>query len=140
MRLCSCCKENKDESEYNNKRVGKLQPYCKECQRARARKQYADNKEHQLQSIQRGKKARQERAREYILELFKTGCVDCGITDPEVLEWDHLSDKEHLISKLLKEGSSKERLDKELVKCDLVCANCHRKRTYKRTPSYRTKK
>ena len=137
MRLCPCCGIKKEEGEYNKKRTG-LQPYCKVCQRERARKQYADNKEHQKKTIQRGKKARQISSHKYMLELFKSGCVDCGITDPEVLEWDHLRDKDQLISKLLAEGSSKERLDKELVKCDLVCANCHKKRTYKRTPSYRS--
>lgn len=137
MKLCPCCGSSKDESEYNKKRAG-LQPYCKLCQRNRARKQYLENKEQQLKTIRKGKKARQATSREYILELFKGGCVDCGITDPEVLEWDHLRDKEQLISKLLAEGPSKARLDKELAKCDLVCANCHKKRTYKRTPSYRS--
>ncbi len=138
MKLCSCCEISKDESEYNKKRNG-LQPYCKVCQRERARKQYSENKDHQKKIIQRGKKARRVVSHQYILELFKSGCVDCGITDPEVLEWDHLGDKYCLISKLLSEGSSKVRLDRELSKCDLVCANCHRKRTYKRTPSYRSK-
>ena len=139
MKLCSCCGISKDESEYNKKRADKLQPYCKVCQGIRARKQYAENKEHQKKQIFKGRKERQIKSHEYMLELFKGGCVDCGITDPEVLEWYHLGDKTHLISKLLQEGSSRERLDKELAKCDLVCANCHRKRTYKRTPSYRSK-
>jgi hypothetical protein len=31
-----------------------------------------------------------------------------------------------------KRRTSKETLDRELAKCDLVCANCHRERTYQR--------
>lgn len=58
-----------------------------------------------------------------------TGCKDCGEKDIRCLEFDHLdpSIKDFNIS----DGylKSKEDLVKEMSKCDILCANCHRKRT-----------
>jgi len=44
------------------------------------------------------------------------------------MDFDHLGGKEALISKLVFQ-SGIERLEKELAKCEVVCANCHRIRT-----------
>jgi hypothetical protein len=48
-----------------------------------------------------------------------------------VLEFDHLRDKEFSISKGLVDRNWQSVLD-EIAKCDVVCANCHRRRTAKR--------
>ena len=45
--------------------------------------------------------------------------------------FDHLSDRTGLISSFVY-TSGTERLPAELTKCDVVCANCHRERTYRR--------
>ena len=58
-------------------------------------------------------------------------CVDCGETDPIVLEFDHLADKAFAISKGLRDRSW-ESVRREMAKCDVVCANCHRRRTARR--------
>jgi hypothetical protein len=55
-------------------------------------------------------------------------CVDCGETDPLVLEFDHLADKRFNIAKGMRDRSWQAVLD-EIAKCDVVCANCHRRRT-----------
>ena len=70
-------------------------------------------------------------AREYVRN-FKAGkpCLDCGKEYPHyVMEFDHvhgvkLSDISNLTT------ISKLRI--EIPKCELVCANCHRERTFKR--------
>ena len=56
-------------------------------------------------------------------------CVDCGETDPIVLEFDHIRDKHKEISRLISDGVSFEMIQKEIEKCEVRCANCHRKRT-----------
>ena len=63
-----------------------------------------------------------------------TPCTDCGLFFPSyVMEFDHRESRNGnptvaaLISKL---GLA--RLKEEIEKCDLVCANCHRIRTFKR--------
>lgn len=59
------------------------------------------------------------------------GCVDCGITDPDLLTFDHVKDKAHNISDLLSGFSPKGRqyLWDELQKCVVRCHNCHMKIT-----------
>lgn len=58
-------------------------------------------------------------------------CHDCGQTFPPfVMDFDHRdpSDKKYTISRMY--DHSNETIDKEIAKCDLVCANCHRIRTF----------
>ena len=61
------------------------------------------------------------------------GCMDCGEKDPIVLEMDHRNrnDKSFNVGDKVKLGFSLERMSEELKKCDVVCANCHRRRTAK---------
>jgi hypothetical protein len=64
-----------------------------------------------------------------LIEFFRTHpCVDCGETDPLVLEFDHLGDKRFTISHNFS-GRNWQSILKEMEKCDVVCANCHRRRT-----------
>jgi hypothetical protein len=62
--------------------------------------------------------------------------MDCGFSGknfPQVLEFDHLSDKKFAIGVWSQFVLSLEKIQLEIKKCDLVCANCHRVRTVKRT-------
>jgi hypothetical protein len=68
------------------------------------------------------------RLREY---LRTAECMDCGIGDFTVLELDH-RDPQHKrddVSNLVRQPHSWLTVAKEIAKCDVVCANCHRKRT-----------
>lgn len=72
------------------------------------------------------------KARYYaMLKGLKTGpCVDCGgLFPPECMDFDHRADKAFTISKT---PVPADRLMAEVAKCDLVCANCHRLRTFDR--------
>jgi len=65
----------------------------------------------------------------FLFDFFRTHpCVDCGETDPVVLEFDRRSDKAFSIAQGLRDRSWPSLL-KEMAKCDVVCANCHRRRT-----------
>jgi hypothetical protein len=57
-------------------------------------------------------------------------CTDCRIKyHPHAMEFDHVrGEKKFDISKC----HSRKDLDEELAKCELVCANCHRIRTFSR--------
>ena len=60
-------------------------------------------------------------------------CMDCGGTfPPECMDWDHRPDEDKLFNIGPNILLSKEKLDAEKAKCDLICANCHRIRTKKR--------
>jgi len=58
------------------------------------------------------------------------GCADCGESDPSCLDLHHResADKEMEITDMVTYGHSKENLREEMAKCDVLCANCHRKR------------
>jgi 5-methylcytosine-specific restriction endonuclease McrA len=83
------------------------------------------------------KKIETDRKRVWVAQYFKDHpCVDCGETDLLVLEFDHLRDKKFSISRLIQDGSQK-RLEDEIAKCEVACANCHRRRTARRNNSWR---
>lgn len=64
-------------------------------------------------------------------------CMDCGETDIRVLEFDHLGEKMMEISQMVATGCYWYEILNEIGKCEVVCANCHRKRTYARSGSWR---
>jgi hypothetical protein len=55
------------------------------------------------------------------------GCSRCGITDPRVLDFHHRDEKTKSFSiGLVRREVGSEKLKKEIKKCIVVCANCHR--------------
>ena len=84
------------------------------------------------------------RVREHLLEyLSARQCVDCGEKDPIVMEFDHIDPKTKTkkINKMLSGHYSWETIMKEINKCEIRCANCHRRKTYHQFNSFgRTKK
>ena len=86
-----------------------------------------------------GLKQRRDRkvavAREYVRELKEASpCMDCGQKFPFMcMDFDHVSDdKQYSVGSLVGSGASLDLLKKEIAKCELVCANCHRVRTHTR--------
>ena len=61
-----------------------------------------------------------------------SGCTDCGIKNHIVLDFDHIRDKKYNVSRMIHDGFSWAAIKKEIAKCEVVCANCHRVRTYER--------
>ncbi len=61
-------------------------------------------------------------------------CVDCNNSDFRVLEFDHLpGNKKSMDIAVMVCSRSIDSVMKEIAKCDILCANCHRIRTWKRT-------
>jgi hypothetical protein len=98
--------------------------------RAARRKHYHANKE---QYFQRNAVKRRE-MRNWIAQLKSQPCMDCHQQyTPYVMDLDHRdpSIKVGNINQLVARGSWS-KLEAEVAKCDIVCANCHRERTYNR--------
>jgi hypothetical protein len=134
MKRCARCGEEKPTSQFDwkNKEKGWLRSYCKPCARANSKAHYEANKPAYISRARR--RTRQQRANRlhFLVEYFKSHpCVDCGETDPMVLEFDHLRDKEFDIGHEFI-WRPWETLLAEIEKCDVVCANCHRRRTAQR--------
>lgn len=60
-------------------------------------------------------------------------CSICGENHPATLDFHHRDrkSKEFGINLIVHSGHSKEKILKELEKCEVLCANCHRKLHYK---------
>jgi hypothetical protein len=129
---CYTCEKTLPLTEFNKnkRRYDGLQTHCRKCQREKSRKYYAANKPKMVRQINECKEARKEVNRERLYEYFLSHpCVDCGESDPRVLEFDHQRDKTATISSLLCSGYGWERIVEEIDKCEVRCANCHRRKT-----------
>jgi len=84
-------------------------------------------------------KGRGRRDRSAILRFWShifrwAPCVDCGLVDPNVIEFDHVPGrgvKRGLITDIVSFGSAP-RFWAEMDKCEPVCPTCHRRRTVRR--------
>lgn len=87
------------------------------------------NKSRKIELQSQRKKSIKKKVQEY---LKVHPCVDCGNSDIRVLEFDHVrGQKENTISDAIKNGHSWTRVESEIEKCEVRCANCHRIRHYK---------
>lgn len=133
MRTCTKCRQLKLESHFafKSKRTGRLNTRCKECMRTMINTHYQENK-----SVYRLRTRLAKKRNAAFIKDYKMihSCVDCGIEDFRVLDFDHLPQftKRCEVSILALRGCSIKTLREEINKCELVCANCHRIRTYKR--------
>lgn len=133
MKKCSRCKIKKslDEFNFKDKIKGLRQYQCRECSRLYVRSHYERNKKYYLLKAQKRNKRIRDEIRSYILIYLSTHpCVDCKEKDPIVLEFDHISDKIVEVSKMHR-NYNLEQVKNEINKCQVRCANCHRRKTAK---------
>jgi hypothetical protein len=105
-------------------------------QREASRRHYAKNRAKVIANAMKYSKLARERIRVFINNYLKGNpCVDCGEADTIVLEFDHVAGKDFNISDATRKGVSMKRLKDEIAKCEVRCANCHRKKTYERNGS-----
>ena len=134
-KVCTKCLKEKDKSEFS-KSVSRKDGYnykCKMCHKEYRETHYQKNRQ---KYIEKSKRKRKEYRQEF-LEFIKTkSCIDCGNSDWRVLEFDHIHNKEYNISAKKSQITLKS-LMKEIDKCDIVCANCHRIRSHNRYGYYK---
>jgi hypothetical protein len=53
-------------------------------------------------------------------------CEHCGNNDHRVLEFHHLRDKETTVAALVSRKLAWSKIEAEIEKCSVLCANCHR--------------
>jgi 5-methylcytosine-specific restriction endonuclease McrA len=106
-----------------------LQWWCRDCFKA----YYAEQRAHHRRRNNALKAVRVEAAQAFVLDHLRSHpCVDCGEGDPIVLEFDHLGVKRAEVSTLVSRGVRKPVLVTEIARCEVACANCHRRRTARR--------
>ena len=130
---CRRCAQVKALSEFSRKSRAKdgLQLYCKACARDIYVEHYKEHKQRIVaRNIARTKKNR-PLYRKFVWDyLLAHPCVDCGESDPIVLEFDHVrGDKVADISNMSNGECGFQKLIVEIEKCEVRCANCHRRKT-----------
>jgi hypothetical protein len=139
VRKCGRCGELKpiDEFAWRRKRKRQRDNMCAPCRSAYGREHYLANRQKYIDAEARRKRARAEARTRYLIEYFREHpCADCGEADPIVLEFDHLRDKCFEVTNQFASRNWQEILA-EIAKCDVVCANCHRRRTASRAGTIR---
>lgn len=134
MKKCTRCNIEKDEIEFSFRSVAKQirQTKCKTCTRQLVKKHYLNNKSKYKEKAKVNNRTYVLRNRTFIAEyLLKHPCVDCKEDDIRVLDFDHLRDKKANIAKLIRNSTSIQTLEQEIDKCEVRCANCHRRKSSK---------
>jgi len=129
-KTCGHCKEEKSIDKFNWKITGKVrQSSCKICQSNFTKQHYSNNKDIYKDRA----RANVRRAIVFVQDyLSKHPCIDCGEKGIVVLEFDHVSGiKETEISKMVRNGLSNKTISNEISKCEVRCANCHKRRHHK---------
>ena len=121
-----------DAFAWRRQEKGQRDNLCRPCRSLYKQEHYAANRQRYIDNV-RARKQFVIRARMALLLEFLAHhpCTDCGETDPIVLEFDHLADKSFSISRGVRDRNWESVL-REMAKCDVVCANCHRRRTARR--------
>lgn len=139
MKICYKCQLIKSEFRKKIKNKDGLDNFCKDCRKEDDKRSYNKNIiSNRISSLILKNKAR-NRNRQFICDyLVNKSCIDCGEKDPIVLEFDHIENKFDNLSNLIL-NCSLERLVKEIKKCEIRCANCHRRKSSLNLGYYKTK-
>ena len=111
-KICTKCGKELplDAFPWRDKKKGTRRADCKECHSGYMKQQYAQKK-----SIIEEQKAQQK-------------CAKCGESRGYVLDYHHLNpkEKEITIARMTSNKYKLEDIQKEVEKCIVFCANCHR--------------
>jgi hypothetical protein len=139
IKKCTKCEVEKKLEDFSKRSNARLHSRCKECMRKCVNQHYLKNKEYYIKKALKHNKQYKTINRQFVWDYLKEHpCIDCGESDPIVLEFDHLKDKEGDISKMILQSFSITRIKKEIDKCEVRCANCHRRKTAKQFNWYKS--
>ena len=114
-KICSKCGVEKPITDYHkngfdNKGNQKYRGYCKTCANKREMERYWDKRA--------------------FVDAQRTQCIKCGETRSYVLDFHHKNETEKSFTIGAMKRGNKDIIQKELDKCVVLCANCHRELHY----------
>lgn len=137
---CTACERELTICSYN---VKSRSPWrrrrdCRECQARTSRAAYERNRSDVIIRSRAAKAQHTAVLRAWLSEfLSDRTCADCDVNAPDIFEFDHRHDaKRDSISRMISRGLSIATIEAEIAKCDILCPNCHRKRTQADQMSY----
>jgi hypothetical protein len=135
---CCTCHLDHPLSAFNKRAAATdgLQSRCRDC----SSRWYEENRaEHKANVRLRNARVRREMQQLLAEHFVEHPCVDCGERDVRCLEFDHLDPAAKIaeVTVLLRLNAAWKRVQAEIAKCDVRCANCHRKVTAERGSHWR---
>lgn len=130
-KVCPQCKKNKPFSEYYKSgiRLDGVSSWCRSCDRLKAKERTKeDSRRYRITDTEN--RVERKRALRKIADAAKNmPCVVCGQQfHPCAMDFHHKNEdeKSREVSRLVGMGCSQDRLIKEIAKCEVLCAVCHR--------------
>lgn len=130
--FCKKCSQELPIQEFarNPSRKNGLNDWCKSCYKQYFAEYYKNNKE-KHRAIAYSVNTKKSRYLKNLVNTIKEsrGCINCGENCPECLDFHHLDPKQKnfSIAEYMRKKSNPDTVLKEIEKCVVVCANCHRK-------------
>ena len=112
-----------------------LMPYRMKYDQALAAKRHYDRNKAKIKKRAYAYKAKKRGINKALIRkwLMDHSCVDCGNTNPIVLDFDHVrGTKVDAICTMVRNALSIKKIMAEVAKCDVRCSNCHRIVTFER--------
>jgi hypothetical protein len=133
VKTCTGCGLERPMGEFPIKSVktGRRGTRCRACRSAYGKIHYQKNRDRYCARPRAPHHEQREQYWAWVMNyLTSHPCVDCGETDPVVLQFDHRDRTEKVddVGTMLNRSSWRVLLN-EIAKCDVRCANCHRRRT-----------
>ncbi len=134
-KTCGRCRQLKPLQEFhrNATKADGRSVTCRSCHSEYMKAHYEANRLYYKSKALRSNQRRRQELRELINKLKDRPCTDCQQSYPPfVMDFDHVrGPKLFEISAALRTSNySRVRVELEAAKCDVVCANCHRLRTF----------
>lgn len=136
-KVCFRCKTSLPITEFRFQNTAKnlRYSYCRGCRSLIVKDHYQRNKDAYLKRNARFRR----RNSEIIRESKSKPCADCGVQYPYyVMDFDHRQGEIKVINLANASRLTRPKILEEIAKCDVVCSNCHRERTYQRKLRSRT--
>lgn len=146
MRTCTRCGMEKEPSNFfvKDKKTGRLHTQCKQCYKDNRATFYAEHYAKYADLYRSRARARRALIRSELHDAMASylrdkACTVCGENDIRVLDFDHInpSEKSIGVARAMTNGYKWKDIVAEINKCQILCANCHRKRTAENRGWYR---
>lgn len=130
-KTCVGCQKDKSLTDFIVTARGVPHVRCNGCKKAYELDYYHKNKSKCKKYRKKSSQKRFNTNMQFIADYLKRHpCIDCGEPDIVVLEFDHRSNKKYSIADM-RDNYSLGTVKTEVSKCDVRCANCHRRKTAK---------
>lgn len=130
MKKCKCSKILLPDECFNKNKSKSdgLNTICKVCSRKRSKEYYENNREeHKASTRERKRNIKIDNRKKMIEYKLQNPCIHCGEKEPICLDFHHIHGKDFNISERVANSYKWEDIIKEIKRCVILCANCHRK-------------